>query len=85
MSSLTHHVDYVAQSKELLGVPDRLRCTVVVKKERRCDATFAYQQIMVDVRREVLHYTSRLVFFLRYLIIVMSSSIVLLKLMCVSV
>ena len=45
--------------KELIGIPDRLRKTVVVKKDRRCDATFAYQQIMVDVRREVLHYTSR--------------------------
>ena len=85
MSSLTHHVDYVAQLKELVGVPDRLRRTVVVKKERRCDATFAYQQIMVDVRREVRHYTSRLVLILRCLIIVMSTSIVLLQLMCVSV
>ncbi len=71
--------------KELVGVPDRLRRTVLVNKERRCDATFAYQQIMVDVRREVLHYTSRSVYFLRCVIIAMSISIVLIKLMCVSV
>jgi hypothetical protein len=32
-----------------------------VLKERRCDATFAYQQIAVDVYREVLDYTSRCV------------------------
>ena len=49
-------------SKELIGIPDRVRKTVVVKKDRQCDATFAYQQIMVDVRREVLHYTSRSVY-----------------------
>jgi hypothetical protein len=45
--------------KELVGHPDRLRRTELVIKERRCDATFAYQQIMVDVRREVRDYTSR--------------------------
>ena len=49
-------------NQELIGKPDRLRRTVVVHKERRCDATFAYQQIMNDVRREVLDYTSRYVF-----------------------
>ncbi len=43
------------------GQPDRLRRTLGVVKERRCDATFAYQQIMVDVHREVLDYTSRYV------------------------
>jgi hypothetical protein len=32
-----------------------------VLKERRCDATFAYQQIVGDVYREVLDYTSRCV------------------------
>ena len=46
-------------NQELIGKPDRLRRTEVVNKDRRCDATFAYQQIMVDVRREVLDYTSR--------------------------
>ena len=47
--------------QELIGQPDRLRRTEWVSKERRCDATFAYQQIMVDVRREVRDSTSRYV------------------------
>ncbi len=41
--------------------PDRFRRNLGVTKERRCDATFAYQQIMIDVHREVLDYTSRCV------------------------
>ncbi len=36
-----------------------MRRTSDVVKDRRCDATFAYQQIMNDVFREVLDYTSR--------------------------
>ena len=62
--------------KELIGPPDRLRRSAFVNKERRCDATFAYQQIMVDVQRVVLHYTSRLVQCLFYVSIVLSSNIV---------
>ena len=46
-------------SKELIGIPDRVRRTELVIKERLCDATFAYQQIMVDVHREVQDYSSR--------------------------
>ena len=49
----------VTNQELMIGKPDRLRRTVDVHKERRCDATFAYQQIMIDVRREVLDYTSR--------------------------
>ena len=58
---LFSHVMQFIQLKEVVGSPDRFRRTLGVTKERRCDATFAYQQIMVDVHREVLDYTSRCV------------------------
>jgi hypothetical protein len=46
---------------EISGTPDRVSRSRGLTKERRCDATFAYQQIMVDLYRIVLHYTSRYV------------------------
>ena len=49
--------------QELIGTPDRLRRSRGVHKDRRCDANFAYQQILGDVYREVLDYTSRYVSF----------------------
>jgi hypothetical protein len=49
----------IVQLQELTGKPDRLRRSRGIFKERRCDATFAFQQILGDVYREVLDYTSR--------------------------
>ena len=51
--------DRQLSTMELIGIPDCVRRTEVVIKEGLCDATFAYQQIMVDVQREVQDYTSR--------------------------
>ena len=42
-----------------MGPPDKVTRGTTVAKDKRCDATFAYQQIMHDVVRETLHYTSR--------------------------
>lgn len=53
----------IPQRQELIGKPDRLRRSRGVQKDRRCDATFAFQQILGDVYREVLDYTSRYVSF----------------------
>ena len=39
----------------------------VVGKDKRCDSTFAYQQLMYDVSREIVHYTSRYVACLGYI------------------
>jgi hypothetical protein len=49
----------VLTCQELKGTPDRLRRSRGVHKDRRCDASFAYQQILGDVYREVLDYNSR--------------------------
>ena len=48
-------------SKEITGRGDKERHTHVVGKEKRCDSTFAYQQLMYDMSREIVHYTSRYV------------------------
>jgi hypothetical protein len=49
----------ILQCQELIGKPDRLRRSRGIHKDRRCDATFAFQQILGDVYREVLDCTSR--------------------------
>ena len=47
--------------KEITGRGDKVTHTHVVGKEKRCDSTFAYQQLMYDMSREIVHYTSRYV------------------------
>ena len=51
----------IDELQETTGTPDKVRHTTHVGKDRRCDPTFAYQQIMFDVSREVQVYTSRCV------------------------
>lgn len=50
---------FTAHVQEITGIADRVTHSQLVSKDRRCDATFAYQQVMYDVSREILHYTSR--------------------------
>ena len=53
--------------KEITGRGDKETHTHVVGKEKRCDSTFAYQQLMYDMSREIVHYTSRYVAWLGYI------------------
>ena len=57
------HEPTTDKRQEMTGTSDKMRHTTLVGKDRRCDPTFAYQQIMFDVSRKIQHYTSRCVVF----------------------
>ena len=59
--------------KETVGLADKNKNAHLVGKERRCDPTFAYQQVMYDVSREILHYTSRWVYIMLTLVILFTN------------
>jgi len=59
--------------KETVGLADKIKNAHLVVKERRCDPTFAYQQVMYDVSREILHYTSRWVYIMLKLVILFTN------------
>jgi hypothetical protein len=63
----------ISYPKETVGLADKMKNAQLVAKERRCDPTFAYQQVMYDVSREILHYTSRWVYIMLTLVILFTN------------
>jgi hypothetical protein len=66
-------VTIISYPKETVGLADKMKNAQLVAKERRCDPTFAYQQVMYDVSREILHYTSRWVYIMLTLVILFTN------------